>query len=125
MNIHPSHPIDDAVDRIAGHDFLALRAGVYVTMDAGQIAELAEVELEDFGAIAPKEESMGSERSGERSPEAIIELRRELHLSASCRLSADKGASAIVPHRTPADPCPQPGSERSRERRNRLPQSGE
>lgn len=55
MNIHASRPIDDAVDRIAGHDFLPLRACVYMTMDAGHIAELAEVELENFVRLRRRE----------------------------------------------------------------------
>ena len=82
---------------------------------------------------------MGSQRSGERSPEAMIELQRDGHLSAELYplasqlpylLSADQGTSLIMLRRTPGSLCAapklsQPGSERSREGRNRLPQSGE
>ena len=110
-----------------------------MTMESGQIAELAEVELENFGATAPNGESMGSQRAGERSPETMIESQRDGHLSAelypltpqlSYLLSADQGTSLIMVRRTPGSLCAaaklsQPGSERPREGRNRQPQSGE
>ena len=83
MNVHASRPINDAVNGLAGHDFLPLGACIYVTMDAGQIAELAQIELKDFSAISPKRESVASQRSGERSPDAMIQLRGGGHLSGT------------------------------------------
>ena len=34
-NLSAHQPIDDPINRLAGHDFLALRTSVHVTMDAG------------------------------------------------------------------------------------------
>ena len=48
-NLGPGQPIDDPIDGLAGHDFFALRSGVYVAMHAGEIAKLAYVDLENLG----------------------------------------------------------------------------
>ena len=45
-------PIDHAIDRLVGHDFFALRAGVHVAMNARQIAKLADVDLKNLRARA-------------------------------------------------------------------------
>ncbi len=34
-NLSAREPIDDPINRLAGHDFFALRTSVHVTMDAG------------------------------------------------------------------------------------------
>ena len=47
-------PIDDPINRLACHDFLALWPGVHVTMHADEIAKLAYVHLEDLGPPAAK-----------------------------------------------------------------------
>ena len=41
-------PIDNPVDRFAGHDFLPLRSGVHMAMNAGEVAELADIDLQDL-----------------------------------------------------------------------------
>jgi hypothetical protein len=50
FNIGVSHPLEDAVNRIAGDDFFALRTGVNMAVDACKVAEFADVELKDLGA---------------------------------------------------------------------------
>jgi hypothetical protein len=47
-NIRLGQPIDDAIDRFARHDFLPVRSGVHVAMHAGEIAELAHIDLKNF-----------------------------------------------------------------------------
>ena len=81
-NICTCQPIENAVNGRATHDFFALRPCVDVAMDAGQVAKLAKVKLKNFGALAPKRQTMISQASGERSREAMIELRRNYHLLA-------------------------------------------
>ena len=41
-------PIDEPIDRRARHDFLPLRPGVHVAMNASEVAKLADVDLEDL-----------------------------------------------------------------------------
>ena len=53
-NLCFGQPINDSVDRFASHDFLALRAGVHVTVHAGEIAQPADVDLKNFGPRMPK-----------------------------------------------------------------------
>ena len=81
-DICPCQPIENAVNGLATHDFFALRPCVDVAMDAGQVAELAEVKLQNFRPLAPKRQTMISQATGERSRGAMIELRRDYHLLA-------------------------------------------
>lgn len=53
VDVGVSEPVEDAVDGPARDDLLALGTGVHMTMDAGEIAEFARVDLEDLGAPAP------------------------------------------------------------------------
>ena len=57
-NVGLREPIDDAIDRLARHDFLALRSGVHMAMNAGQIAELADVDLQDLRFGVTKRQRM-------------------------------------------------------------------
>jgi len=47
-NLAFPQPIDNAVDRLARHDFLALWPGVHVAVHTGQIAKLADVDLKNL-----------------------------------------------------------------------------
>ena len=38
-------PVNYPIDRFAGHDFLALWSSVHVAMNAGEIAEFADIDL--------------------------------------------------------------------------------
>src|SRR5439155_3384816 len=47
-NVGLGEPIDNAVNRLARHDFFALRPRVHVAMHAGEIAKLAHVDLKNL-----------------------------------------------------------------------------
>ena len=51
-------PIDHPVDRFTGHDFLALRPGIHVAVNAGEIAEFADVDLQNLRPGVTKWERM-------------------------------------------------------------------
>ena len=51
-NVRLREPIDDPINRLSRHDFLALRSSVHMAMHAGEIAKLAHVDLQDFRAPA-------------------------------------------------------------------------
>ena len=41
-------PSEDPVDRLPGDHLPALRAGIHVAMDAGEVAKLAQIKLKDI-----------------------------------------------------------------------------
>ena len=41
-------PVDHPIDRFAGHDFFTLRSGVHMAMNADEVAELADIDLQDL-----------------------------------------------------------------------------
>src|SRR5205085_11519119 len=47
-NISLCEPLDDAIDCLAIHDLLPLRASVHVTMHADEVAELTHIDLKNF-----------------------------------------------------------------------------
>ena len=55
-NVRLRQPIDDPINCLARHDFLALRSGVHMTMHADQIAKLTNVDLKNLGTRAAKRE---------------------------------------------------------------------
>src|SRR4029077_8617018 len=57
-DIRLSEPTNYPIDGLARHDFLAFRPGVHVTMHARQVAKLAHVYLENFGAPTPKRDGI-------------------------------------------------------------------
>jgi hypothetical protein len=60
-NVRVREPGDDPIDRLTLHDFSALRAGVDVAMIARQVAQLADVDLQNFGLCMAKLNSAFSE----------------------------------------------------------------
>ena len=57
-NVGLCQPIGDPIDCLTGHDLLALRPRVHVTVHAGEIAKLAHVHLKDLRTRAAKRERM-------------------------------------------------------------------
>ena len=53
--------MDNPIDCLPGHDFLALWSGVHVTMHTGQVTKLAHVYLENFGAPTPERDGVISQ----------------------------------------------------------------
>src|SRR6266576_1660174 len=51
-NLAFPQPIDNAVDRLARHDFLALWPGVHVAVHTGQIEKFPDVDLKNIGMPA-------------------------------------------------------------------------
>ena len=78
-DIRLRQPIDHAIDRLARHDFLALRPGVHVAMDAGEIAKLADVDLQNLRLRVPQRKRM----LGEFARKAVVG--RQIH---KCRRRA-------------------------------------
>ena len=95
-------PLQDPVDGFAVHDFLSLWPGVHMAVNAGQVAELSNVELEDFrssplqGGIAPGQslikfiEWFQSQHFGERRlflvvPRRLIQRYITVHSKNKCR----------------------------------------
>ena len=64
-NVGLGQPIDQPVRRLPGHDFLPLRSGVHVAMDAGEVAKLADVDLKDLGLRVAKRQRVLSQFSRE------------------------------------------------------------
>ena len=64
-NIDLRQPINDSVDCLAGHDFLAFRSSVHMTMHASQVAKLAHVHLKNFRASAAELQTFGEKPIGE------------------------------------------------------------
>ena len=58
-------PINHAIDRFAGHDLLALWPGIHMAMDAGEIAKLADINLEDLRPGMAQGEGILSQCFGE------------------------------------------------------------
>src|SRR5712691_8735279 len=53
-NLGFREPIDDPINCVPRHDFLALWPSVHVAMHAGEIAEFAHVDLKNFRTRATK-----------------------------------------------------------------------
>ena len=66
MNFGARQPPEDPVDRLPGDDFPALWACVHVAMDAGEIAKLAQVKLEDIRAFAAARQAAIGQNTGEK-----------------------------------------------------------
>ena len=64
-NVGRGEPVDDAIHGFARDDFLALRASVHMAVHAGQVAELADVHLQNLRARAAQREAAIGERGGE------------------------------------------------------------
>src|SRR6266850_8412313 len=57
-NISLRQPVNQSVRGLSRHNFLSLRTGVYMTMDASKIAKLADIDLEDFRLGVAKGQGM-------------------------------------------------------------------
>jgi hypothetical protein len=68
VDVRTSQPIQNTVNRVAIDDFLALWTRVYVAMDTGEIAEFADVKLEDLGALPAKRPAV----IGQRLEESLL-----------------------------------------------------
>lgn len=66
MDVGADNPVKDAVNRFASDDLFPLRAGVHMAVDAGEIAEFADVYLKDCRTLAPESEAVGHQRACER-----------------------------------------------------------
>jgi hypothetical protein len=64
-NISLGKPVDDAINRVTRHDLLALRPCIHMTMYAGEVAELADVQLENFRACPAQLQTFSSESTEE------------------------------------------------------------
>jgi hypothetical protein len=51
-NVGVRQPPKNPIDGLAHDDLPALRARVHMTMSAGEVAELAQIKLQDIGALA-------------------------------------------------------------------------
>src|SRR6266567_7021255 len=59
-NFRVGEPIDNAINRFARHDFLALWTGIHMAMRASQIAKLADIDLKNFRLCSAQSNSLGS-----------------------------------------------------------------
>lgn len=59
-------PGENAIHGLAGHEFLARRSGIHVAMYTGEIAALADIELEDARREAVQRETVRGEDFGKR-----------------------------------------------------------
>ena len=53
-NLRLCQPIDDSINCLARHDLFALRPGVHMAMQAGEVAKLAHINLENLGPPTPQ-----------------------------------------------------------------------
>src|SRR6266576_1513654 len=53
-NLSFPQPIDNTVDRLAPHDFLALWPGIHVAVHTGQVAKIPDVDLKTLRMTASK-----------------------------------------------------------------------
>jgi hypothetical protein len=63
VDVRCAQPVEDAVDRLAGNNFLAPRPRVDVAVYAGEVAKAARVELQDLWFAAAKTQAMADESS--------------------------------------------------------------
>ncbi len=75
-------PVDYPIDRFAGHDFLALRPSVHMAVNAGEIAEFADIDLQDLRSSV----TQGKGVLDQFARETVV--RRQLHLR--CRSNHER-----------------------------------
>jgi hypothetical protein len=98
VDVRASQPVENTVNRIAINDFLALWARIHMAMDASEIAELADVKLEDLGALAAKRQAV----IGQPLEESL--LNRGVKFLCKGHLSMERSRCRIIP--SPAFVCP-------------------
>ena len=98
VDVRSCQPIQNAVDRVAIDDFLALWTRVHMAVDAGEIAELAEVKLKDLGALAAERQVVIGQRLEE------ILLNRRVEFLCRGHRSIERMRCRIIP--SPPFVCP-------------------
>src|SRR5258708_2332520 len=86
-NVGVYQPVEDSVDGRARDDFFAFWSGVHVAVNAGEVAKLAHVELEDLGATALESQSVIRQCAGKGLTGWAIEVRRECHFQMAASYS--------------------------------------
>ena len=71
-NVGPGEPIDDMIDRLAGHDLLALWSCIHVAMNAGEIAQLPHVHLKNLRPRSTQHQTLAGKSFGKTIHEMCV-----------------------------------------------------
>lgn len=88
-------PLENLIHRFPGHDFLPGRACVHVAVDAGQVTELPDVDLKDFGLRA----AQGMIRFDESSVEVVLRFGKDhavRFIGGICSFDAVRGGTLLL-----------------------------
>jgi hypothetical protein len=89
-NVRLSQPVDEPVDGRPRHDFLPLRSGIHVAMNAGKIAKLADIDLKHLRLRMPQRQIVLRQLAGETV------VGREVHLQQQAPPSQHCDASVVT-----------------------------